>query len=318
MRHIRASSVFRSFVARQRDMASVGSIPVDSPPFVFVGYAQQDRDKARQVVGALRTAQIQTWWDQDIPPTEMWRREIERRLKEARCVIVLWTEHSVADDSFCRDEAAEAGPKLLSVLIGVDRPPFGFRERQWRDLRTARLSPDDAAFSGLLNDVRTLLGSPARGRAGLDEPDPIPTRNPTVDDLQVQPVKPISVVKTQPSDGPSPSKSPSYFKATLAHLLFGTGMFTADPKARRKWLYPLIVAAFWLAVFLSNDPNGPFVRTFWYPQAGVRGGMVPVRRFDPSAFFAVIAPVLSLFAISLLDVLRACRRRRRDQSVTNR
>jgi len=61
----------------------------------FLSYARVDLPRARQFEEALERSGWSVFWDRELVPGEGFRRAIERELKEARCVIVLWSHTSV-------------------------------------------------------------------------------------------------------------------------------------------------------------------------------------------------------------------------------
>jgi hypothetical protein len=102
---------------------------------VFVSYKRADRDRVEPICECLRQAGLSVWWDTELEGGEAWRERIEAELREARCVLVVWSQISVAA-SFVRDEAAYGAERevLLPVRIDRVRPPIGFGEYQTLEL----------------------------------------------------------------------------------------------------------------------------------------------------------------------------------------
>src|SRR5438045_5935700 len=73
---------------------------------VFVSYAREDQDKARLLAGALAAQGWSVWWDRHIPLGKSFDRVIEEEIASAKCVVVLWSRHSV-DSDWVRSEAEE-------------------------------------------------------------------------------------------------------------------------------------------------------------------------------------------------------------------
>ncbi len=77
------------------------SIPaVNVVKYAFMSYKQEDKERVLPVVNGLRASGIAVWWDEDIPTGANWREEIETKLHDARCVVVVehslsWPERSV-------------------------------------------------------------------------------------------------------------------------------------------------------------------------------------------------------------------------------
>jgi hypothetical protein len=61
---------------------------------VFISYSKANRDLAEKVDRALRRAGYTVWWDNSLTPQEVWAITLERELKAARQVLVLWTRDS--------------------------------------------------------------------------------------------------------------------------------------------------------------------------------------------------------------------------------
>jgi hypothetical protein len=61
---------------------------------VFISYSKANRDLAEKVDRALRRAGYTVWWDNSLTPQEAWAITLERELKAARQVLVLWTRDS--------------------------------------------------------------------------------------------------------------------------------------------------------------------------------------------------------------------------------
>lgn len=128
---------------------------------IFISYAHEDRETARELAGLLEESSLSVWWDPQLRAGEDFAKIIEQTLQHVRCVIVLWSRHSV-DSRWVRAEANEGLrlEKLVPVLLDESTPPLIFRA-----LHTVRLEPSDlhAASSGLqklIDDIRVRMGSP--------------------------------------------------------------------------------------------------------------------------------------------------------------
>lgn len=149
---------------------------------IFLSYNEKDRDAVRRLAEALQSTGWSVWWDRRIPAGLTWRGVLERELKHMRCMVVLWSQHSVASDWVC-EEAAEGRQlgRLVPVLIEPVRPPAGFREIQAADLIDWDGSPDFLGLRRLLEDIERLIGKPtalAGNAAGPGTANAAPTRTP--------------------------------------------------------------------------------------------------------------------------------------------
>ena len=55
---------------------------------IFISYASEDREKARELAEALSRRGWSVWWDRKIPPGKSFDEVIEKALAESKCVIV--------------------------------------------------------------------------------------------------------------------------------------------------------------------------------------------------------------------------------------
>src|SRR4030095_818725 len=125
---------------------------------ILLSYARVDSDKARQFEAALERCGWSVFWDRELVPGEGYRRAIEHELKQARCVIVLWSRTSV-ESEWVIDEA-EAGKQngcLLSVRIDEVEMPLGFRQLQAATLVDWAGSVDDEEFQLLTRRLHGLI-----------------------------------------------------------------------------------------------------------------------------------------------------------------
>jgi hypothetical protein len=130
---------------------------------IFLSYANEDRETARAVAGLLESAGCTVWWDRRIPAGRTWRSMIEEALRDMRCMVVLWSTHSV-DSDWVKEEAEEARAigKLVPVLIEPVKPPVGFRSIQAADLTDWDGSTDSLGARQLIADLQSLMSKPAQ------------------------------------------------------------------------------------------------------------------------------------------------------------
>ncbi len=128
---------------------------------IFLSYNEKDRDAVRRLAETLQATGWSVWWDRRIPAGLTWRGVLERELKQMRCMVVLWSKHSIASDWVC-EEAAEGRQlgRLVPVLLERVRPPPGFREIQAADLVDWDGTRDFLGLRRLLEDIERLLGKP--------------------------------------------------------------------------------------------------------------------------------------------------------------
>lgn len=129
---------------------------------VFISYAHEDQPFVRRMVGALEAEGLSVWWDHTIPPGKSWDSFIAKGIAEARCCIVVWSQHSVGSD-WVKEEAtlAKDGHKFLPVQVDESLPPVGFRRIQAANLQNWHGDRSNAQWQLLVREARSLVGGEA-------------------------------------------------------------------------------------------------------------------------------------------------------------
>jgi tetratricopeptide (TPR) repeat protein len=101
---------------------------------IFISYASEDRDRVRPLAEALIQRGFNVWWDRALAAGQDYTAIIERELRAAKAVIVVWTRGSAAS-TFVRDEAGRARDegRLVPVLLDRVDIPLGFGAFQAED-----------------------------------------------------------------------------------------------------------------------------------------------------------------------------------------
>ncbi len=132
---------------------------------VFLSYAREDVEAAKRLADAIAIAGHEVWWDRHIQGGSRFTNEIDRALKEAEAVVVLWSETSVRS-AWVQDEAAEGrdSGRLVPVALDSVKPPLGFRQ-----FHTVGLgwSNDNEQFQGV-DDLLNAIASTCRSDAQKD------------------------------------------------------------------------------------------------------------------------------------------------------
>ena len=126
---------------------------------IFISYSTADRARVKPIVEALSKHGWSVWWDREILPGKDWQKVIQAALEEARCVIVLWSKHSV-DADWVQIEAAEGKRRHLLVPALLDDVPIPL---EFTRIQAASL----VGWSGELPDTR--FDTLARGVADVLE-----------------------------------------------------------------------------------------------------------------------------------------------------
>jgi tetratricopeptide (TPR) repeat protein len=101
---------------------------------IFISYASEDRARVRPLAEALQERGFNIWWDRSLAAGQDYTATIERELRSAKAVIVVWTQSS-ALSTFVRDEAGRARDegRLVPVLLDTVQLPLGFGAFQAED-----------------------------------------------------------------------------------------------------------------------------------------------------------------------------------------
>jgi hypothetical protein len=101
------------------------------------------------------------WWDRTILPGQSFDQVIQEALNSAKCVIVLWSRHSIVSD-WVKDEAADAAARhiLVPALIEDVSIPLGFRRLQTANLSDWQGKSAHPGLAQILQAVSAKLGCP--------------------------------------------------------------------------------------------------------------------------------------------------------------
>jgi WD40 repeat protein len=125
---------------------------------VFISYAHEERPLARKLAQALLAARgWLVWWDTSLRTGEQFPKRIQDAVAASRCVVVLWSKHSI-DSNWVVAEASEGWERqvLAPVLLDASEPPMPFRQTQARDLSQWRGAANDASLLALIEDIQRI------------------------------------------------------------------------------------------------------------------------------------------------------------------
>jgi len=140
---------------------------------VFISYAREDAETARRFAEALESAGLSVWWDDALRSGEVFDESIERALREAKAVVVLWSPSSVIS-RWVRAEATQADRNrtLVPVMIKPCQRPIIFELTHTADLAHWCGDRTDKAWEGLVADVRRLVDAQTTPRAAEQDMTP--------------------------------------------------------------------------------------------------------------------------------------------------
>ena len=135
---------------------------------VFLSYARPDSQAAKQLAELITHAGHQVWWDRELHGGSRFATEIDKALRDADAVLVLWSEASVGS-AWVQDEAAEGrdSGRLIPAILGKVRPPLGFRQYQTIDLCDLTSGKPPTQLDDLMRAIARIDTSAA-------EPSPTP------------------------------------------------------------------------------------------------------------------------------------------------
>jgi formylglycine-generating enzyme required for sulfatase activity len=126
---------------------------------IFISYAHEDEPRIRELVPALEKYRWSIFWDRRIPAGKSWQSYIGKALSEAKCVIVVWSQHSITSE-WVIEEANDAKERGCIVPVRLDsvKPPLGFRGIQAADLTDWKPDSFSHRFDELIRDIAGVLG----------------------------------------------------------------------------------------------------------------------------------------------------------------
>ena len=129
---------------------------------VFLSYAREDADSAKRLAEVVGRAGHEVWWDRHLHGGSQFTNEIDKALKNAQAVVVLWTDSSVSS-AWVQDEAAEGRDtgRLVPISLNGCRPPLGFRQFHTVELGRWNGDGDPEHIDELLEGIGKAAGTAA-------------------------------------------------------------------------------------------------------------------------------------------------------------
>jgi hypothetical protein len=127
---------------------------------VFISYAAEDRNRAGKLADALSARGWSVWWDRRIIAGQVFDNVIEQALENAKSIVVLWSEHSIASE-WVKNEAAVGAQRgvLVPALIDRAKLPLEFRRRQTANLTDWDEAGSRDGFRALCEGISALVAS---------------------------------------------------------------------------------------------------------------------------------------------------------------
>src|SRR5689334_17274610 len=130
-------------------------------PDVFISHKREERQRCIAIRNKLVALKLDVWFDAQVEPGTSFDEEIERAVRAARAVVVLWSPLAVQSD-WVRGEAMVGQERevLCAAFIEVARLPVAFKTIQTADLTTRDFADDDEQWLSVLRRIGDLVGRP--------------------------------------------------------------------------------------------------------------------------------------------------------------
>lgn len=138
---------------------------------VFVSYSQKDRMRVAPIVEALETMNWSVWWDARGRVGADLDEMVDDELAHAKCVLVVWSNNSIASD-WVKSEADEGRKRKILVPVTIDdaQPPRRFRQLNTVSLKEWTGDFEDEALKRVIEGVKFHAWS------GVEDPNTLRTR----------------------------------------------------------------------------------------------------------------------------------------------
>ena len=125
---------------------------------IFISYSREDRPAARHFAKCFADEGFSVWWDATLQAGETFDEVIERELKAAKAVVVLWSPRSV-QSRWVRAEAtlADRSGKLVPAIIEKCDRPIIFELTHAADLADWSGDTSDSRWQAFAEDLRSVI-----------------------------------------------------------------------------------------------------------------------------------------------------------------
>lgn len=131
---------------------------------VFISYKREERPRCVAIYNALVDLKLSVWFDAHIEPGTDFDREIEREVRAAGAVLVLWSERA-ADSDWIRAEArtGRQANRLVAIRLDDCLPPLEFASVQAIDLFDAPDFQTGEGWRQVVGRIGRLVERPGLG-----------------------------------------------------------------------------------------------------------------------------------------------------------
>lgn len=130
---------------------------------IFISYKSQRRNAAEHFADVLLRNGYSVWYDYELVKGHDFGPQIERKIREAKAVVVLWCSLSV-ESRWVTEEAHLAFDlgTIIPVKIEPCDLPMGFRRQEFVDLTTWDGNPRGHQLDELIEALERKVGRPAQ------------------------------------------------------------------------------------------------------------------------------------------------------------
>ena len=141
-------------------------------PDIFLSYNREDAERAKQFAEGFAAQGLDVWWDVALRSGEAYDEVTEAALRNARAVVVLWSQKSVVS-RWVRAEAtlAERKKTLMPAMIEPCERPIMFELVQTADLSHWNGDTSDRGWQAFASHVRDFVGKEAPPKATPSAPE---------------------------------------------------------------------------------------------------------------------------------------------------
>lgn len=155
------STAVISYAKCSRVLATNLMNPSPRPGLVFISYKREEAAAAGRLREALVQEGFTVWWDEDLQCGQAWAEKLDTAVREATCIIVLWSARAVASP-WVRHEASQAIARDVYAPCRIELVQLGspYDRIQATDLIEWDGDRAQAGFGNLLKRVNTLVPAP--------------------------------------------------------------------------------------------------------------------------------------------------------------
>jgi hypothetical protein len=122
---------------------------------IFISYSQADRAWVERLARLIEAQGFSVWWDVKVLPGDEFGDMVVKEIATSKCVVVVWSKHSVQSD-WVYGEADEArrAKKLVPVIKDEVHLPTAFRKIHTADLSSWDQTTDGPEVAVLIDAIR--------------------------------------------------------------------------------------------------------------------------------------------------------------------